>query len=65
MGLEDIAIWRLMGWLSSGTLDGIPTTILKNRPKIERVCQNVNASPKIQAWIQPPYQKSYNGGNYR
>ena len=33
MGLPDIAIWRLMGWLSSGMLDGIPRDILKNFPK--------------------------------
>ena len=65
MGLEDIAIWRLMGWLSSGTLDGIPTTILKKRPKIQRVCQNVDANPKIQEWVQLTYQKGYNRGNYR
>ena len=65
MGLEDIAIWRLMGWLSSGTLDGIPITILKNYPKIQRVCQNVDANPKIQEWIQLTYQKDYNRGNYR
>ena len=65
MGLEDIAIWRLMGWLSSGTLDGIPITILKNYPKIQRVCQNVDANPKIQEWIQLTYQKDYNRGNFR
>ena len=65
MGLEDIAIWRLMGWLSSGTLDGIPATILKDRPKLQRVCQNVDANPKIQQWIQLTYQKDYNRGNFR
>ena len=65
MGLEDIAIWRLMGWLSSGTLDGIPTAILKNRPKIQRVCHNVDANPKIQEWVQLTYQNGYNRGNYR
>ena len=65
MGLEDIAIWRLMGWLSSGTLDGIPTAILKKRPKIQRVCQNVDANPIIQQWIQLTYQKDYNRGNFR
>ncbi len=64
MGLEDIAIWRLMGWLSSGTLDGIPTAILKKRPKIQRVCQNVDANPIIQQWIRLTYQKDYNRGNF-
>ena len=65
MGLEDIAIWRLMGWLSSGTLNGIPTAILKRRPKIQRVCQNVDANPIVQQWIQLTYQKDYNRGNFR
>ena len=65
MGLEDIAIWRLMGWLSSGTLNGIPTAILKKRPKIQRVCQNVDANPIVQQWIQLTYQKDYNRGNFR
>lgn len=65
MGLEDIAIWRLIGWLSSETLDGIPATILKSRPKIQRVCRNVDANPKIQEWVQLTYQKDYNRGNYR
>ena len=31
--LEDIAIWRLMGWLSSGTLDGIPTRSYRTAQK--------------------------------
>ena len=65
MGLADIAIWRLMGWLSSETLEGVPATILISRPKIQRVCQNVDANPKIQQWIQLTYQKDYNRGNYR
>ena len=65
MGLEDIAIWRLMGWLSSETLEGVPATILISRPKIQRVCQNVDTNPKIQQWIQLTYQKDYNRGNYR
>lgn len=30
LGLADIAIWRLMGWLSGGILDGIPTDIIKS-----------------------------------
>ena len=65
MGLEDIAIWRLMGWLSSETLEGVPATILISRPKIQRVCQNVDTNPKIQQWIQLTYQKDYSRGNYR
>ena len=28
--IADTAIWRMIGWLISGNLDGIPSNILKN-----------------------------------
>ena len=64
MGLADIAIWRLMGWLSSGMLDGIPTTLLTGYPKISRVCSAVDVHPKIQKWVSQTYPKDYIRGNY-
>ena len=38
IGLADVAIWRMCGWLSAG-LDGIPTEILSAFPHILRVCK--------------------------
>ena len=64
MGLEDIAIWRLMGWLSSGVVDGIPSNILHVFPKITRVCLAVDKQPKIKEWITRTYPKNYIRGNY-
>jgi glutathione S-transferase len=64
MGLEDIAIWRLMGWLSSGTVDGIPTHILQKYPNIKRVCLAVDEAPKVQDWVKLTYKEGYNRGNY-
>ena len=64
MGLADIAIWRLMGWLSSGTVDGIPTNILKDFPKIARVCSAVDSNTKIQEWVRKTYPTNYIRGNY-
>jgi len=64
MGLPDIAIWRLMGWLTSGMLDGIPTNLLKGYPKISRVCSAVDVHPKIQEWVSQTYPKDYIRGNY-
>ena len=64
MGLADIAIWRLMGWLSSGTVDGIPTDILKDFPKITRVCSAVDTNTKIQEWVRQTYPTNYIRGNY-
>jgi len=43
ISIADIAIWRLMGWLSSGVLYGIPTDLLKYFQKIRRVCIAVDS----------------------
>ena len=64
ISIADIAIWRLMGWLSSGTIDGIPTDLLKEFPKIRRVCLAVDAHQKVQEWIEKTYPKNYERGNY-
>ena len=64
ISIADIAIWRLMGWLSSGMLDGVPTDLLKDFPKIRRVCLAVDAHPKVQEWIEKTYPKNYERGNY-
>ena len=62
--IADIAIWRLIGWISSGMLDGIPTNFLKNLPNIRRVCRSVEANQKVQEWINKTYPKNYLRGNY-
>ena len=64
MGLADIAIWRLMGWLSSGMLDGIPTNLLVGYPNISRVCLAVDRHPRIQEWVNQTYPPYYNRVNY-
>jgi glutathione S-transferase len=64
LGLADIAIWRLMGWLSCGLLDGIPTDLIKGFPRITRVCLAVDTHPKIQEWVTRTYPKDYVRGNY-
>jgi hypothetical protein len=62
--IADIAVWRLIGWISSGMLDGIPTTFLENLPNIRRVCRSVDANKKVQEWINETYPKNYLRGNY-
>ena len=64
LGLADIAIWRLMGWLSCGILDGIPTDLIKGFSRISRVCLAVDTRPKIQEWVTRTYPKDYVRGNY-
>ena len=64
MTVADIAIWRLMGWLSGGMLDGFPEDILKNYPRIRRLSNAVDNHTKIQQWIEKTYPKNYQRGNF-
>ena len=62
--IADLAVWRLIGWVSSGMLDGIPTTFLEDFPNIRRICHSVENTPKVQEWIKNTYPKNYLRGNY-
>lgn len=57
MTIADIAIWRLLGWLTSGIIDGIPTTIVNEFPKLKNVHYNVHHHPKIKEWMMQTYGK--------
>ncbi len=62
--IADVAIWRLLGWLTSGILDGLPTDLLKGFPNIRRVCLSVDAHPKVREWVAVKYPENYNRGQY-
>ena len=64
LGLADLAIWRMMGWLSSGIVDGIPATLLSAFPKIAAVCRAVDGHPQIQDWVARTYPDNYIRGHY-
>ena len=57
MTIADIAIWRLLGWLTSGIIDGIPTTIVNDFPKLKNVHYNVHNHPKVKEWMMKTYGK--------
>ena len=63
IGLADVAIWRMSGWLSSG-LDGIPSEILSPFPNILRICNNVEEHPQIISWVKKTYPEGYNRGAF-
>jgi len=49
--VADLAIWRLIGWLSSGVIDGIPKDYISNTfPQITALCAKVDCHPKVQEW---------------
>ena len=64
ISIADIAIWRLMGWLTSGSLDGIPLDLLKEHENISKICLLVDKHPKVNEWIKKTYPKNYVRGNF-
>jgi len=57
MTIADIAIWRLIGWLKSGIIDGIPTSIVDDFPKLKNIHHKVHNHPKVQEWMLKTYGK--------
>ena len=57
MTIADIAMWRLLGWLISGIIDGIPTTIVDSYPKLKNIHTKVHHQPKVKEWMLKTYGK--------
>ena len=57
MTIADIAMWRLLGWLSSGIIDGIPTSVVDDFPKLKNIHHKVHTHPKVQEWMLKTYGK--------
>jgi len=49
--IADVAIWRLLGWLKGGILDGIPTDILTPFEALERHQEHIGSQAEISAWM--------------
>jgi glutathione S-transferase len=64
ISIADIAIWRTMGWMVSGTVDGFPKNLLEEFPNIKRVCKSVDTHPKVLEWISLTYPKNYSRGSF-
>lgn len=49
--VADLAIWRLVGWLSSGVIDGIPKEwVTATFPAVTKLVDAVDAHPKVGEW---------------
>ena len=57
MTIADIAMWRLLGWLTSGIIDGIPTSVVDDFPKLKNIHHQVHTHPKVQKWMLKTYGK--------
>lgn len=51
LSVADLAVWRAVGWLSSGVIDGIPTTYIQTTfPLMWALHTAVDADPKVAEW---------------
>lgn len=50
LGVADLKLFTCMNWLKKGVLDYIPTDVLKDFPKLEKLFEAVAAHPKIAEW---------------
>ena len=56
--IADLAIWRLLGWLKSGMLDGIPINILDNYQNLNSLREEIYKNPKVIKWMDEVYGKT-------
>ena len=56
--IADLAIWRLLGWLKSGMLDGVPTTILDEYDHLNKLREEIYKNPKVIKWMDEVYGKT-------
>ena len=56
--IADLAIWRLLGWLKSGMLDGVPTSILDNYEHLNELREEIYKNPKVIKWMDQVYGRT-------
>ena len=56
--IADLAIWRLLGWLTSGLLDGVPTNILEPYSNLIKLRNEIYNNPKVIKRMDQVYGKT-------
>ena len=59
MSVADLAIWRLIGWIISGKLDYVPTTLLNSFSNLAKLYKSVDSHPKVREWMSLKYSKKH------
>lgn len=50
IGVADIKLFVVLGWLKKGVLDHIPADVLDHLPKLQALFENVKNHPRVVAW---------------
>jgi glutathione S-transferase len=49
--VADLELYMVVRWLTSGTLDHVPTSVLDHCPKLARLYRAVGDHPGVKAWL--------------
>merc|ERR1712227_377485 len=55
MTIADLAMWRLLGWINGGALDGLPKDTLDSFPQLQANYLATGNNEKIKAWMAEKY----------
>ena len=50
MSVADIAVWGMLGWITSGVLDDIPTSIVNPFKRLTKLYNEVSQIPRVMEW---------------
>ena len=50
--IADFKIASSLSWITGGTLDHIPTTIIDNYPRLKAIRDNVYSNEKVKEWLE-------------
>ena len=57
ISIADLAVWRLIGWLTSGIIDGVPKDIIEPYQNLKLMRKEVYKHPKVKEWMLLKYGK--------
>ena len=53
--IADLAMYRLVGWISGGVLDGLPTDLVDSYPQIKANVEATKSNEKVKAYLAEKY----------
>jgi len=51
LNVVDLKLYMIVRWLTSGTVDYVPTTVFDHCPKLQRVFRSVSEHAGVKAWL--------------
>ena len=50
MSVADIAVWGMLGWITSGVLDDIPPSVVSPFKRLKKLYNEVSQNPHVREW---------------